>query len=254
MVHSDDIGLVLPPRVAPTQVIFVPIFKSKETEEETKAIDDKCTELCNQLIKAGIRADMDLRTNYTAGWKYNYWEQKGVPIRVEIGGRDMKNETVLTSRRDIPTKEGKKSIKWSSFVEEIKELVYFINILQLDVIQASLLDKARSVRDEHIVHVEKWEDFVPALDKKNLVLTPWCERTECEEDVKERTQNSQPVVEETEDGEFNQPALSGAAKTLCIPFAQVLFINIIQEPLLPNTKCFACGKAATTHALWGRSY
>lgn len=91
---------------------------------------------------------MDLRINYTAGWKYNHWEQKGVPIRVEIGGRDMKNHTVLVSRRDIPTREGKVSISWDKFVEDICNL--------LDEIQDSLLDRARRVRDEHIVHVEKY--------------------------------------------------------------------------------------------------
>lgn len=103
--------------------------------------------------------------------------------------------------------------------------------------------------------LNRWEDFVPALDKKNLVLAPWCERIECEEEVKEKTQNTVTTdtttntegnEEEGEDGEFSQPALSGAAKTLCIPFAQ--------EPLLPGTKCFSCGRDATTHALWGRSY
>ena len=111
----------------------------------------------------------------------------------------------------------------------------------METIQSALLEKARKERDAHIRSVSTWEEFMNVLDR-NMVLAPWCERIECEEEVKRRT--SSDAVEKKTNGEA--PALSGSAKTLCLPFNQ--------EPLPEDCKCFCCGQKATAFALWGRSY
>ena len=112
----------------------------------------------------------------------------------------------------------------------------------LETIQASLLEKARKERDSHIRYVNTWEEFVKTLDG-NMVLAPWCERIACEEEVKKRTA---PDATEKKTTAGEAPALSGSAKTLCLPFNQ--------EELPEDCKCFCCGQKATAFALWGRSY
>lgn len=181
-----------------------------------------------------MRVELDDREHYNPGWKFNDWEQKGVPLRIEIGPKDLEKEQVIFARRDDSSPAGKFSVQWSEIAQRAEET--------LTTIQASLLDKARRERDAHLRHVTNWEDFVKALDG-NMVLAPWCERIECEEEVKKRTAPDASAPKPTA-GEA--PALSGSAKTLCLPFNQ--------EPLPEDCKCFCCGQKATAFALWGRSY
>lgn len=181
-----------------------------------------------------MRVELDSREHYNPGWKFNDWEQKGVPLRIELGPKDLEQEQVVFARRDDLTPTGKMAVKWSEISERAKEM--------LETIQASLLDKARKERDSHIRYVNTWEEFVKTLDG-NMVLAPWCERIECEEEVKKRTA---PDATEKKTTAGEAPALSGSAKTLCLPFNQ--------EHLPEDCKCFCCGQKATAFALWGRSY
>lgn len=240
MVHGDDKGLVLPPRVAPVQVVIVPIVSKACTYQE---INPYCQEIANALTKdgSGIRVEVDDRTIYNPGWKYNHWEQKGVPIRIEVGPRDLKER----SARIVVRYSGEKfdlsfdSNDESKFGEMISK--------KLEDIQAGLFAKAKEVRDSHIVQVTEWKDFVPALEGNNLVLTPWCggEHQEWEEWVKEKSREESLAAKNME-GESETTATSVAAKTLCIPFKQ---------PDLPaGSKCIASGLEATCWVLWGRSY
>jgi len=117
----------------------------------------------------------------------------------------------------------------------------------LEDIQNNLFERAKKIRDERMTKVLKWDDFIPSLDAKKLVLSPWCQQTKCEDDVKIKTS---PKVEEKKevkpDDEEDFEPITGAAKTLCIPFDQ--------PQLEKDTKCFHCGNVATTWCLWGRSY
>lgn len=253
MVHGDDKGLVLPPRVAPTQAVIIYIYNSKTSEEDIQRLRDKVflsrgndmqsVELRDQLKAAGIRVELDTREHYNPGWKYNYWEQKGIPLRIEMGPKDLEKEQVVFARRDDLSPSGKTTVAWKDVVPAAGEMVS-VSIgsnQQLETIQASMLDKARRERDSHIRYVSNWEEFVKALDG-NMVLAPWCECISCEEEVKKRT--APDATEKKPVGEA--PALSGSAKTLCLPFNQ--------EQLPEDCKCFCCGQKATAFALWGRSY
>lgn len=159
-------------------------------------------------MAAGVRVELDSREHYNPGWKFNYWEQKGVPLRIELGPKDLEQEQVVFARRDDCTPTGKVAVKWTEIRERAKEM--------LETIQASLLEKARKERDSHIRYVNTWEEFVKTLDG-NMVLAPWCERIACEEEVKKRTA---PDATEKKTTAGEAPALSGSAKTLCLPFNQ----------------------------------
>ena len=217
MVHADDRGLVLPPRVAPTQVVVVPIPFGKDAA----ALIGRVKEATARLGVAGVRVKADCRENYTPGWKYNHWELKGVPLRAEVGPRDFEEESITLVRRDtgekcsVPMKDG--------FEERVAAL--------LETIQHDMLARARAERNSRIATVMEWKDFVPALDRKMMVLTPWKESVRLEEEVKKKSQ---------------EESTGGAAKTLCIPFEQ--------PPMPEGCKCFVSGEPATKWVLWGRSY
>lgn len=228
MVHGDDKGLVLPPRVAPVQVIICPIsHKSVDYRE----LVNFANEIHRKLKNVQVRVDVDDRTNYTPGWKFNHWEQKGVPIRAEIGPRDFQNRQVRLVRRDNGDKVDVSADDIDSIIPAL-----------LQEIQQAMLHKARVGRDAKLVQVTEWADFVPALERHCLVLTPFCDEAEWEDKVKKMSR------EEALHGaaEAATTATSVAAKTLCKPFNQ--------PPLPEGTKCFVSGKPATTWVMWGRSY
>lgn len=249
MVHGDDVGLVLPPRVAPTQVIIVPILASKDTQETVQGVMDAAAAVEAALAAAGVRVAQDKRTVYTPAWKYAHWEQKGVPIRLEVGPKDVAKGSVMSVRRDTGAKAPLAND--GSLVEVVGAL--------LNSIQGDMLTAARAERDGRIEVVTTWEEFVPALDRGNMVLAPWCETIESEEWVKEQTKatgkaektpGAQPegdaagaAAAEEEPGK----GLTGAAKTLCVP---------MEQPAMPEgTACFTGnGLPARVWALWGRSY
>lgn len=228
MVHGDDKGLVLPPRIAPVQVIIISIYKKGIDEE---GLVEYCESIKSSLIALGIRAECDTRQNYTPGWKYNHWEQKGVPIRIEVGPMDFEKKQARFVRRDTGVKE---DVSEDTIASRVPVL--------LETIQNDMLLKAKAGRDEKMVKVYEWKDFVPALNQQCLVLTPFCDEVEWEERVKEMSRD-EALNGETEEATC---ATSVAAKTLCKPFDQ--------PPLPEGTPCFVSGKPATTWVLWGRSY
>lgn len=237
MVHGDDKGLVLPPRIAPIQVVIVPILR----KGQEKVVLQGAHELEDELREAGIRVKGDVRDDKNPGWKFNYWELKGVPLRIELGMRDIDAGVVMATRR---VDGGKEMFQRAGAKAAVKEA--------LEKIQASMLSKARAARDEKILRVDVWEDFVPALDKRAIVLAPWCEKTSCEENVKERS-GQESAQQLDEEGEVDTRALSGSAKTLCIPFEEE-FEKLGLSKMVEGTKCFACDLQAVSHTLWGRSY
>ncbi|KAJ2761822.1 hypothetical protein H4S06_001000 [Coemansia sp. BCRC 34490] len=235
MVHGDDKGLVMPPRVAETQVIIIPCGLTADTGADLRAkITDACLGVEARLKHAGVRADTDLRDGYTAGFKFNHWEMRGVPVRLEIGPKDLQKGSVLSVRRDNGEKA---SLAMESLESSLKLLL--INI------QDQMLARARATMDSRIKTVLKWDDFVPALSSKCLVLIPWCERSVCEDQIKERSTRD-VSGDEPED----EKAPSMGAKSLCLPFKQPT-----ENPIVPGvTKCVQCGQDAKRYALFGRSY
>ncbi|MFZ9661782.1 MAG: proline--tRNA ligase [Chitinophagaceae bacterium] len=174
MAHSDDDGLVMPPRIAPLQVVIVPIYKG---EEQKKLIDDKVQVLVAELKKSGIRVKYDDSDNARPGWKFAEYELKGVPVRLAIGARDLENNVVEVARRD--TKE-KTSVS-------IDGLASYINDL-LEDIQLSLFQRAKSFRDSHITKADTWSEFKEILNTKGgFISAHWDGTAETEEKIKEET-------------------------------------------------------------------
>ena len=237
MVHGDDQGLVLPPRIAPLQVVIVPIYNKKVGKDQ---IDPYCKEIESILSRDHrVRVKYDNRDTYNPGWKYNHWEQKGVPLRLEVGPSDLENCTVRCVTRFNGEKEDISVANADEFLVGIED--------KLEVIQQNMFKKAKAERDEHVVQVTEWKDFVPALEGNNLVLTPWCggEHEEWENWVKD-TSRAESLAAKSMESESETTATSVAAKTLCIPFTQ--------PELADGTKCIASGLPATCWVLWGRSY
>lgn len=176
MTHSDDQGLVLPPALAPHQVVIVPITRKDETGER---VLDKCREIADQLKAAGIRVKLDDDETKKPGWKFNEWELKGVPIRLALGARDLENEKIEVARRDLQTKE---------VIELTDALPATLNVL-LDEIQTSLLAKARTFRAENTHKVDTWEEFKTAIeaDIPGFLYAHWDGTTETEEKIQEET-------------------------------------------------------------------
>ena len=174
MAHSDDDGLVLPPKIAPQQVVIVPIYKGPE---QKALIDAKVLELVAQLKKAGVRVKYDDNDNNRPGWKFAEYEMKGVPVRIAFGARDLENNVAEVARRD--TKE-KKSISLDGLAGSIIQL--------LDDIQQAMFDKAKAYRDAHITRVDSWEDFEKTLDGEGgFIGAHWDGTAETEEAIKQKT-------------------------------------------------------------------
>jgi prolyl-tRNA synthetase len=174
MAHSDDDGLILPPRIAPLQVVIVPIYKGDEQKEKIGA---KASEIIAQLKALGIRVKYDDNENARPGWKFAEYELKGVPVRLALGARDLESNLVEVARRD--TKE-KQSISLGNVIEHIKNL--------LEEIQQNLFNKAAAYRQEHTTTADKWEEFEKLLDEKGgFVSAHWDGTAETEEAIKEKT-------------------------------------------------------------------
>jgi prolyl-tRNA synthetase len=227
MNHGDDKGLVVPPRVAPVQVAMILIpFK----DEPIEPMEAKLLELEKVLNEAGIRTKVDAAQTYTPGWKFNHYELKGVPVRLELGPKDMKNSSVMLVRRDTSEK---KAANWATIATDIQSL--------LDDVQANLFKRAKATMDANIIKVTDWKDVTPTLNQKKLVLAPWCEEVESEDEMKKKT-NEEAIELQSED----ETVLTGAMKSLCIPLEQ--------PPMPAGQKCFFTGKPAKRWALFGRSY
>ena len=174
MAHSDDQGLVLPPKIAPFQVVIVPIYKG---EASKPVIDAKANEIMKELKAAGIRVKYDNNDNTRPGWKFAEYELKGVPVRLAMGLRDMENNVVELARRD--TKE-KQQIPISGLSDHITKL--------LDEIQQNLYVNALKYREQHITSVDSWDEFVKTLNEKGgFVAAHWDGTAETEAEIKDKT-------------------------------------------------------------------
>ncbi|KAK7927191.1 hypothetical protein PG985_004189 [Apiospora marii] len=235
MIHGDDKGLVLPPRIAKIQAIIVPVGITKSVTEEAKAAHSaQLQDIKKTLLSAGVRTDDDQREGYTPAWKFNDWELKGVPLRLEFGPKDAAKEVVSYARRDTGEKG---TIPIAEIGTKVPEL--------LDTIQKDLYTKAKASFDEHRIVVKEWEKVIPALDAKNVVLIPFCQGPKCEDKIKDLTTNKQ---DESPDASVPQ-APSMGMKSLCIPFEQ-------PEQLAEGTKCLnpECQATAQSFTMFGRSY
>ena len=173
MTHSDDNGLVLPPNLAPTQVVIVPIFKKQEQLDELMA---KLNPLADELKKLGIRVQIDASDKATPGFKFAEYELKGVPLRLAMGGRDLENGTIELARRDTMTKE---TVSFDNIVETIQSL--------LKEIQDNIYQKALNFRLENTREVNTWEEFKEEIKKPGFLLCHWDGTAETEEKIKAET-------------------------------------------------------------------
>ena len=174
MTHSDDNGLVLPPKIAPIQVVIVPIFKG---EEQLKELTAKLQPVIDQLRELGITVKYDDTDNKRPGFKFADYELKGVPVRLAMGGRDLENNTIEVMRRDTLEKE---SLSFDGIVEHIKNL--------LDDIQANIFKKAKDFRDAHIYECENYDEFKERVKDGGFFLCHWDGTEETEAKIKEDTQ------------------------------------------------------------------
>lgn len=174
MVHSDDEGLVMPPKIAPIQVVIVPIYKGPD---QKAGLDEKVNVIVKELRSAGISVKYDDSDNNRPGWKFAEYEMKGVPVRIAIGARDLENNVAEVTRRD--TRE-KMSLSLDGLPARITAL--------LEEIQLNLFNKAKAYRDSHITRVDTFEEFEKVLDEKGgFVSAHWDGTAETEEQIKERT-------------------------------------------------------------------
>ncbi|XP_006812505.1 bifunctional glutamate/proline--tRNA ligase-like [Saccoglossus kowalevskii] len=230
MVHGDDQGLVLPPRVATIQIVIVPCGITVDMSDVDKnALLDKCQEYVKLFKSTGMKCKGDYRDNYSPGWKFNHWELKGVPLRIEVGPRDMKKKQFVAVRRDTGEKT---TYPEDGAAAKIRSL--------LDNIQSSLYDKANTDLNNHVKVTTDWNEFYALLDEKNIIMSPFCGEGACEEKIKK---------ESARDQDLEPGAPSMGAKSLCFPFKQPAEITSTTKCIHPD-----CNNKPLKYCLFGRSY
>jgi prolyl-tRNA synthetase len=207
MAHSDDHGLVLPPKLAPIQVVIVPIYKNSEQFE---VVVEKAREIKDKLEKKGISVKLDDRDTYKPGWKFNEYEFKGVPVRIAIGPRDVDNGTIEVARRDTLEKE----------VYQVADLENKVEHL-LEAIQNNLFQKALSFREQNTYTADTWEEFVDILDNKGgFILAHWDGTAETEQKIKDETKATIRCIPLENSQEAGKCILTGKPSTQRVVFAR----------------------------------
>jgi prolyl-tRNA synthetase len=214
MVHGDDQGLVLPPKLAPYQVVIVPIYK---TDEERASVQGVARKLKEELVKANIRVTLDEREGPSPGWKFNDWEMRGVPLRVELGPKDVAKQSAVLARRDRPGREGKISASLADLPSTVERL--------LVEIQQAIHDKALAFRKSHTQDATNYEELKRAVET-GFAFSHWCGSAECEAKIRE----------------------DARATMRCIPLDQD------NEKSAHGGKCVYCGKPAAERAIFARAY
>ncbi len=205
MVHGDEKGLKLPPKLAPIQVIIVPIWKNEEEKEKVLAWIE---ELKPQL--KAFRVKVDDREEYTPGWKFNEWELRGVPLRIEIGPRDVEAGQVVFARRDTGE-------KWAISTDDLGSKVE----KALEEIQSNLFLMAKKFRDENTYRLNDYAEFKRIIESDGgFVIAPWCESAECEESIKDETKATIRCIPFEQDGELGRCIYCGKETTLKALFAR----------------------------------
>ncbi len=230
MVHGDNTGLVMPPKVAFYQVVIVPCgITASLSKEDEKSLIEKCKWYERVLNEADVRVHGDYRDNYSPGWKFNNWELKGVPVRLEVGPKDLAQQKFVAVRRDT----GEKLVlDEANVVVEIKKL--FVDIHNNLYAKAERDLKSRTSVDD------TWPEFLKSLDANKIIMSPFCGSKQCEERIKKDSARDAVAIEE------GVPSMG--AKSLCIPFEQ--------PAQLKDQKCVhpECNKQPLYYALFGRSY
>ena len=207
MTHSDDQGLMLPPKIAPLQVVIVPIYKG---EEQKALIDVKVKEFVQSFKAAGIRVKYDDSDNQRPGWKFAEYELKGVPVRIAIGARDLENNQVEIARRD--TKE-KSSVSMDGLTNTVTAL--------LEEIQTNLFERAKQYRDEHITKADTWDEFINILDTKaGFISAHWDGSADTEEKIKELSKATIRCIPLNNAQEAGTCILTGNPSTQRVLFAR----------------------------------
>jgi prolyl-tRNA synthetase len=207
MTHSDDNGLVLPPNLAPIQVVIVPIYK---TEEEFDAISHVVDDLMKQFKKLRVTVKYDNRTTQKPGFKFAEWELKGVPVRIAVGPKDLENGTFEVARRDTLTK---------NVVEKEGIVAYCIDLLE--TIQKDLFDRALEYRNTHITEVNSFDEFQEVLENKaGFISAHWDGTAETEEKIKELTKATIRCIPLNQQKEEGKCVFSGAKSTGRVLFAK----------------------------------
>jgi len=236
MVHGDDKGLVLPPRIAPHQVVIVPVgLKAATPAEDKAAVCETVKRYAAVLRETGLRVKLD-DSDATPGWKFNHWEMKGVPLRIEVGPMDIQKGEFVMAKRNIPDpKTAKVTGHDVSLVADVQRL--------LDEIQNDMYTKAVAERDERVKPIDRWEEFSHYLNKGMLVLAPFCGAEECEAAIKAKT------CEEAEDAEV-VGGLKMGAKSCCVPHEEKFNTACPTQCIRPG----CTGGTVTKRTLFGRSY
>jgi prolyl-tRNA synthetase len=211
MIHGDDKGLRLPPKLAPIQAVIVPIYKSDE--ERSRVLD--VAHAMKRQLDGHIRVHLDDREEYTPGWKFNEWELRGVPVRIEIGPKDVESNQVVLARRDMTGPEAKRAVPQESLLPELRKL--------LEDVQRNLFKQALEFRKKHTHEPKDYEEFKQAVEQ-GFALTYWCGNAECEAAIQEETK----------------------ATNRCIPLEQ--------EPVPEDAKCVRCGQPTKERAIFARAY
>ena len=214
MAHGDDKGLRLPPRLAPIQVVVIPIFK---TDEQKNLVLETIGGIRESLITAGVRIHVDDREGLTPGFKFNDWEMRGVPLRMEIGPRDVEAATVVLVRRDVLGVKEKQSVQATELVSTVTRL--------LDEIQANMLAQATAFRDVNLHEAASYDDLKEIV-KDGWALIPHCGTPECGDRIKAETK----------------------ASSRCFP------LDLNEEWYPKGVTCSACGKPAQGRAYFARAY
>ncbi|KAF2188357.1 prolyl-tRNA synthetase [Zopfia rhizophila CBS 207.26] len=229
LTHGDNRGLVIPPRVAEIQVVVIPVGVTvKMTPEAKAALHKQVQDIADDLKSVGVRVETDYREGYSPGWKFNDWELKGIPLRIEFGPKDAEKGVVTTSRRDIDNKD---EARGEAKVDEVKEAIPKL----LEQIQSDMFNRADKAYREHRVQLTDWKGFVPALNNKSVVLVPHCEGEKCEDQVKEFSAKKDDGDNVAEDAKAPAMGLEGIKQG--------------------ETKCInpECGNFAKAWVLFGRS-
>ncbi|KAJ5227301.1 proline--tRNA ligase [Penicillium citrinum] len=243
MIHADDKGLVLPPRVAETQVVIVPVgLTAKTTDEEREKLGAEINGLVAVLEAAGVRVENDQRDGYSPGFKFADWELKGVPLRLEFGPGESAGHFITTARRDIPGKDGKGTIAIPELATAVPKL--------LETIHRDMYNRANEQFTTHRKVLTSFDEIVPALNDKNLVVVPFCLAEDCEDQIKKDTAKKQEELSQSGPEDVKAPSMG--AKSLCIPFDQ----GIGGGEITADTKCInpKCTRAAQKWCMFGRSY
>ena len=232
MIHGDDKGLVLPPKVAAIQVVIVACGITVNTSEEDKCkLLTACGDLAKRLqTEANLRTRFDSSQHHSPGWKFNHWELKGVPVRIEFGPKDLAKGEFVSVRRDTGEKQ---SFQLVNAVQQLKSL--------LDSIHQNLFERARKLRDDHMIVTESWHTLLDKLDQRFIIMAPFCGEPSCEDQIKR--DSAKEDVEAAGEG-----PLMGA-KSLCIPLDQPKQVAHDATCIHPN-----CTRKPQFYTLFGRSY